>query len=360
MNTQTAEPSNPADYYALDETLEIMAAMGPDLANGFSNHAPMAIEALCAMGRSDAVMRWFERYRRSLAPRRARVARLTNDNWRGALGDHRRTEDWFEFFRNELEEGPWQSVLDTWAARLAPGLMAAATHGVIRTGHATRALTIEDTFARRRELADGLAYWAAEYMPLPAERHRAARAMPSEAITQVRMTPPEIRRANPGSLTDALAGLDSFAPFNDTLDAVDPGGDARVFLSDLTATFARVLLANARNTYTTIAFVHAVTGPSALRPVLPFLADKTAHTALAYAWQAAAAMYATFGTRADLSHPDEVKVGSQDDLIERAIECGDEHAIKFTEVCLREHAFKPDPAFLAAAGHAIRMLSAVT
>ncbi|HWJ39545.1 MAG TPA: hypothetical protein VNT29_00355, partial [Candidatus Limnocylindrales bacterium] len=84
------------------------------------------------------------------------------------------------------------------------------------------------------------------------------------------------------------------------------------------------------------------------------------HPALAYAWQTAAAMYATFGTRADLSHLDEVKVEHHDDLIERAIACGDEHAIKFTEVCLREHAFKPDPAFLAAAAHAIRMLSAAT
>ena len=60
-------------------------------------------------------------------------------------------------------------------------------------------------------------------------------------------------------------------------------------------------------------------------------------------------MYATFGTRADLSQLDEVKVRSKDELIERAIACGDEHAIKFTEVCLREHALNPDPAFLAAA-----------
>ncbi len=125
---------NPADYSALDETLEIMAPMGPDLSNGFSNHAPMAIEAMCAMRRADAVMPWFERYRVSLAPRRARVARLTDDNWRAAIGDLRRTEDWFEFFRNELKERPWAELLDTWAARLAPGLMAAATHGVIRTG----------------------------------------------------------------------------------------------------------------------------------------------------------------------------------------------------------------------------------
>ena len=173
-----------------------------------------------------------------------------------------------------------------------------------------------------------------------------------------RFIPPETRRGNFGSFTDALAQLDSFPPFKAILDAVDPAGDPSAFLSDLTATFARVFLANAHDTYTTIAFVHAVTGPSALRPILPYLRDTTAHAALAYAWQSAAAMYATFGTRADLSHLDEVKVGSHDELIERAIACGDEHAIKFTEVCLREHALNPDPAFLAAAAHATQMLSA--
>ena len=196
---------NPADYSALDETLDLMAPMGPDLANGFSNHAPMAIEAMCAMRRADAVMPWFEGYRASLAPRRARVARLTDENWRAALGDQRRTEDWFEFFRNEIEERPWTEVLDTWAARLAPGLMAAATHGVIRTGHAVRALALKDNISRRRELADGLAYWAAEYMPLPAARHKSARAMPSDAIARVQMIPPETRRGNFGAFTDALA-----------------------------------------------------------------------------------------------------------------------------------------------------------
>ena len=350
---------NPADYSVLDETLEIMAPMGPDLSNGFSNHAPMAIEAMCAMGRRDAVMPWFERYRRGLAPRTARVARLTGDNWRAALGDVRRTEDWFEFFRNELEERPWPAVLDSWAARLGPGLMAAATHGVIRTGHATRALALEDTPARRRELADGLAYWAADYFPLPADRRTPTRAKPSDAIARVQMIPPDSRRGNSGSLTDALARLDSFPPFKDTLDAVYPTGDARAFISDLTATFARVFLANAHDTYTTIAFVHAVTGPSALRPLLPHLRDSTARAALAYAWQAAAAMYATFGTKADLEHVDrdQLKVSPEGELVERAISCRDEHAIKFTEVCLREYSFNPDPAFFAAADHAIRMLS---
>jgi Questin oxidase-like len=345
------------DYSALDETLEIMAPMGPDLRNGFSNHAPMAIEAMCAMGRHDSVMPWFERYRRLLLPRPARVARLTHENWRAALADARRTEDWFEFFRNELEDRPWREVLDKWAARLAPGIIAAATHGAIRTGHATRAIAIEDNPARRRELADGLAYWAADYLLLPAARHEMLRMMPSAAIARVQIIPAEIRRGNFGAFTDALAQLDSFEPFKQTLDAVDTSGDASAFISDLAATFARVFLANARDIYTTIAFVHAVTGPSAIRPMLPYLSDATAHAALGYGWQAAAAMYATFGASADLPRVDEAGARDVDELIDRAIACGDEHAIKFTEVCIREHALNPDPAFLAAAEHAIQMLS---
>ena len=91
--------------------------------------------------------------------------------------------------------------------------------------------------------------------------------------------------------------------------------------------------------------------------MLPYLSEATAHAALGYAWQAAAAMYATFGTNADLRGFDEVKIRDDDELIDHAIACGDEHAIKFTEVCLREYALNPDAAFLAAAQHAIRMLN---
>ncbi|HYL60830.1 MAG TPA: questin oxidase family protein [Candidatus Acidoferrales bacterium] len=348
-----------SDYSALDEALEILAPMGPDLNNGFSNHAPMAIEALCAMRRGEDVAHWLDRYRRFLAPRRHARARITEADWRAALGDPRRTQDWFEFFSDQLEQHPWRHVLETWAPRLAPGLMAAATHGVIRAGHATRAIALADNPGRRRELADGLAYWASDYMTLPAERRPPGRSKPSDAIARVALLPIENRVRTLGSFTDALVRLDTFAPFKQTLDAVDPSLDASAFVSDLTATFARVYLANAHDNYTTIAFIHAVTGPAALRPMLPYLDGATARAALAYAWQAAAAMYATFGTQTRLPSLERRESARGDDaeLVERAVNCGDEHAIKFTEVCLREHALNPDPAYLAAARHAVEMLS---
>jgi len=271
------------DYAKLDEALGIIAPAAPELANGFSNHAPMAVEAMCALGRGDAVLPWLDRYRTGFVPRPAPGDAITEASWREALGNPRRFGDWCAFFAAALAEHPWRHVVDRWLPRLAPGMVAAAMHGVLRTGHAARALGLEDTPARRRELADGLAYWASEHQRLPSERHPRARALPSDAIARVPMIPPA-QRGDFGSLTGALGQLDAFAPFRTTLDAVDPAPDPAAFLSDLTLTFARVYLANARDWLTTIAFIHTVTGPSALRPMLPFLDAETAHLALAHAW----------------------------------------------------------------------------
>jgi hypothetical protein len=342
-------------YAPLDEAFGIIAPAAPELANGFSNHAPMAVEAMCALGRGDAALPWLERYRVGFVPCPAPADGITEATWREALGDPRRFADWFAFFEAELAEHPWRRVIDRWTARLAPGIVAAAMHGVLRTGHAVRAINLDETPARVRELAHGLAYWASEHQRLPSDRRARARVLPSEAIARVPMIPPE-RRGDFGSLTGALGQLDAFTPFRTTLDAVDPAPDHGAFLSDLTLTFARVYLANARDWLTTIAFIHTVTGPSAVRPMLGLLDAETARLALAHAWEAAAGLYATYGTERRLPVVDAAPA-DPDGLIDRALACGDEHAIKFTEVCLREHALRPDPAFLAAAEHAIGMLS---
>src|SRR5262249_12503432 len=86
-----------------------------------------------------------------------RVQRIGRTEWATALGQPRRVGDWFELFGNELSEEPWRAVLERWVPRLAPGIVAAALHGVIRTGHAVRAIAFEDTPPRRRELLRGCA-----------------------------------------------------------------------------------------------------------------------------------------------------------------------------------------------------------
>src|SRR5215469_12157537 len=94
-------------YAPLDEALAILAPYGIELKNGNSNHGPMVAEALCALGRPDAVMPWVERYRERMLPRPAVGDRIGLQDWRAMLGDRRRFADWSAFFREELHEVSW-------------------------------------------------------------------------------------------------------------------------------------------------------------------------------------------------------------------------------------------------------------
>ncbi|HXR35865.1 MAG TPA: hypothetical protein VN754_07960, partial [Candidatus Binataceae bacterium] len=230
-------------------------------------------------------------------------------------------------------------------------------HGIIRAGHAVRGLANEDTPIRRRELADGLAYWAATYEELP-EQHAAGRdgALPSRAINAVPLLPAGHGQFH--TIVEALVQLDDFPAFAGTISLVDVSGPVSPFLSDLTETFARAYLANANDIVGIIAFIHTVTAPAALRTIAGFLDTAGEKTALPFAWQTSAAIYAVYGTKP----PQRESTESSDDadadaMIQNAIECGDEHAIKFTEACLREHALNPQPSYLAVARHAVATLT---
>jgi hypothetical protein len=346
------------DYSALDEALEILAPYGPEYRGGLTNHGPMAVEALCALGRADAVIPWVDKYRKGLEPRPLPTGRISTQAWRDLLGRESRVADWMAFFENEMQERPWRQVLTTWVPRLAGGLIAAATHGPIRVGHAARGLANADTVARRRELAEGLGYWAATFHLLPghpAVQSATAGDFPSKMISTLQVLPVE-RRGNFALISEALAQLDTFTPFANVSDLVDTSGDGGAFLSDLTATFARVYLANAKSVLSTIVFVHSVTGPSSLRPMLPHLSAQDASVALRCGWQAAAALFTVYGLTAAPEAAFASRGYDREELVARAIACGDEHAIKFTEVCLREYELNPRPEYLAAAHHASRML----
>ena len=69
--------------------------------------------------------------------------------------------DWVTLFDRQLAEAPWQDVVRSWVPRLSPALIAAATHGLIRTSHAVRSLGTSETPQRLHELAEGLGFWAA-------------------------------------------------------------------------------------------------------------------------------------------------------------------------------------------------------
>jgi hypothetical protein len=342
-------------YASLDDALEILAPYGIALKNGNSNHAPMVAEALCALGRPEAVMPWLAHYRERMLPRPEASDRLRRDDWRAALGERARFTDWSEFFGEELQEAPWYEMLDRWVDRLAPGFCAAATHGVIRVGHAVRGLAVEETPHRLRELADAFASWAATYQELPTSDHAANGAMaPPQAITRVPIVPLD-RRNYGGNITASLAMLGDFPEFAPSIGLLDTGGDLASLVAELTEVFARIYLANARDIRTTIAFIHGVTSPAALGNIAPQVGDRAARAAARYAWQAGCGLYSCFG---QVTATEEIgwSEADEDELVDRAIAHGDEHVIKFTEACLHRHALRPSPVYFAAADHVSSMI----
>jgi hypothetical protein len=307
----------------------------------------MVVEALVTLGRPEAVAGWVDGYRTRLQDRPGPQRAIADSEWQKVLGDFQRAGDWITFFDGKLADTPWQKVVKTWAPRLAPGLMAGATHGLIRTAHAVRSLAAGETPQRIHELAQGLAYWAARFQALPGSPSgKDAGYWPGEAIKHVqRIHRPGFRAR--GLIFEQLKGLDSEPSFARVIDLISTEGDLPAFVSALTETFAGVYLANQAHL---IAFVHAVTAPSALRILAPYLREADARLAARYAWQACAAVYAWYDTSSPqpgpaLAAPNE----SVEELIDRAVATGDVHAIKFVEVCLREYWANPKPVYLVAA-----------
>jgi hypothetical protein len=362
----------PPDDAALDEVLEMLHAQEPRIKQGLSTHAPMVAEALCALGFADRAKAWVEGYRAPVieVPRPSRP--IARDRWREVLGPVRgaqawegglaRWGDWTQLFLEELRGARWQDVLDTWVARLAPGLASAATHGVIRTAHAARALGRRDTTVRRAVLARGLAYWAAAYEELPVRPGAGpvGRGAPptvadlDAALARVPLYADRGAGSPPGSIVLGLREVGRLPGFADARDLVAVPADLAAGLSTLTATFARAYLRHGTRAHA-IAFVHAVTGPCALRRIAPHVSPATARLAFPYAWQTAAAVYAGYARRDPPAHPAEPKLAAAE-LPGRAVANGADHAIKFTEALLAEHALSPDPAYLAAAEDAIARL----
>ena len=104
-----------------------------------------------------------------------------------------------------------------------------------------------------------------------------------------------------------------------------------------------------------ITFLHGVTGPAAVRTLLPYVSPEEQRRLLRYTWQACASFASSNGFKA-APRPSEGALPSRDDLADRAIATGDEHAIKFTEACFREHALNPKPVYIRAAQDGVARL----
>lgn len=358
----------PADE-ALDEALRLLQDAEPESRQGLSSHAPMVAEVLCTVGQGERAVAWVQAYRGPLLRLPGTRSKIGREDWRAALGARagassweaalERWADWRDLFRAELDEAPWREVLDLWAGRLAPGLCGAATHGVIRTAHAARGLSRRETPFRRAELARGLAYWASAYQELPARSGTGPTvAVYAQALDRVPLYWDVHHRVPPGNIVSGLREAGDLPGFADARDLVKTPADVSAALSDLTRTAARAYLQHGTQgrTVATIAFVHAVTGPVALRRIAPHVRPETARAALPYAWQAVAGIYSAYARRENPPPREPEPTSTRAELVARAVQNGDEHAIKFTEALLTEHEIRPDPAYLSAAEDVVTRL----
>ena len=151
----------------LDEAYEQLRGTGPEFQGWLSNHGPMAADAMLRLGHGDDLRGWLAGYVRRLEPAPGPRWQITDEEWREPLGDPSRLGDWCALLSEQVHAEPWEQVLARWWPRLLPGAVASATHGLIRTGHAVRALREQVTAPRLDELGQALGYWAARWQPLP-------------------------------------------------------------------------------------------------------------------------------------------------------------------------------------------------
>ncbi len=342
-------------YELLDDALSPLRELGPSLKNGFVNHAPMAAEALVAMGQGELATRWVKANLGNILPANDSVAPLEPTEVEGAIGDAGRKDAWRSTFHAQLARGPWEPVLDQWAKRLAPGLFAAAAHGIIRAGHAARALRAEDTALRRRELAEGLALWAGSYQPLVTEWQKDGPTFsPRDALARVPLVPLAQRR-NEGAITIALEQLRHARGFGGVISLIDVSGDLPRVAHEIAAEFAQVFLYRVHTPLTAIVFTHAITGVAAILNIAPHVTDRTARKLVSYGWQTAAGLHSAY-SEFPAPGPGAVPPETPNQIAEQAVAHGDDHVIKLSEACLTFHKATGDERFLMVPAHARAML----
>ncbi|MEI6666373.1 MAG: hypothetical protein WCL53_09535 [Chloroflexota bacterium] len=335
-----------------DEALELLQGTGPEFHDSkYSNHGPMAAEALGRLGRADAIVPWVRGYRGQLDVH-PRAFRAIEGDYREALGDLSRFGDWVAFFDRELAADSWRAVLERWIQILAPGVAAAATHGVIRTAHAVRALADREDALRIHEVAEGLGYWAARYQPIVAHAQTTV-ATPSVALAALPMGVVRPER----NIMETLARVGGTEQFRLSAGLVSTELDADAFIDDITVGFAHAYLTNVRAGASPIPFIHGVTGPRAVRILVSYVPTDVGRELMRWTWLAAAAIYEGYAEQSFAIGSDAERAVDFDDLIEQAVSTNDEHAIKFTEACLDQYAQTKRFVFLEAASDVVVRLA---
>lgn len=304
----------------LAKLLNDAAIYSPEYGGGLCNHLPMALIALDQMGATPAQLNEYQRSHVSWLEKLPANGRAAAPGaWPFRKADHAAYVELRADFQRRIAADGWDKVLRAALPDLAPGLTAAAFHGMIRTAMGV-------TARHEGEIASGLAYWAAHWQKLgPVDAEAAPLgADPAALLDRLRAdarfaTPAEM----PGLIDDALIAVSRLEGFVAIIHWPD---FAQAGIRDLALAAAQVYCASGDFTA-----LHLVTGTQAAAVLLPYLA--TPQALLPWLWQGLAAGYIAIG-RPALPSADmlaiwrSATVPGWQEILQRALAETDEHAVK--------------------------------
>ena len=283
-----------------------------------ANHLPMVLVALDRLGASPERLATFAQTYRSangLVAEPLAHLQLTHDTWISALGQRAREGELRQFFAQEVAQTGGPATIATYLPRLARGVAGSAFHPLMRLAYAV--MEKDDD-----EIAIGLAYWAATFLPLGDEgTATGVTADPVEVLCRAAKLP-GLAEAEPESdllwhNMRAVARVPSFAEVAGWLIIRDDTLDRMTSAS--LALFAGTMGFEA---------LHAVTGCHWLRHLRPVVADMA--PLLRHFWVGIASLMPKMGFP-DIPTPQQIEAWrrmSSPDWVEikaRALASDDEH-----------------------------------
>ncbi len=292
----------------------------------FSDHLPMAVTALRAMGAEESRVSEFAKgYSKQLKRKKLGSSTIDPMLLSVSLGDNEVYPKALNFFLNEIESSGRAQVLAEYVPELTKGIASAAFHGVIRTAYG---LIADENL----EIAAGLAYWWAHWAPIsPGSSIGAANDKPATLMEDIasafRKHGKKVTLDQP-TISARIAAVRAQPAMSAVL---AKAMSANVSFEEIAGTALQIYLA--AEDFTAL---HCVTGVHATRVLIEHVVmdDVDLRGAL---WASLCAAYASIGapTLEPLAPPPSKAVDWRV-LTAAAIAADDAHDIKFVYSCQEE------------------------
>jgi hypothetical protein len=259
---------------------------------------------------------------------------LTRDDWRGSLGNLEALPAFRRMFAGEVAARGVGATLRTFLPALMPGLAAAEFHCMIRTAYGVR-------FGDPEEVAIGLAYWSAAFMPLGTLGAAGTGTDPTTSLRKIRGA---FRSADltltfeGGGKADAMKAASRLPGFQAAACQLAINDDS---LAAIARAMLQLFVVPGRDV------LHTVTGTHAYRTLEPFLPVPS--LGRRYLWQSLVAYYLSEGVPDPAAPPPPTKLPEWSEIIAAARAKPDDHGVKITHTAIEEYRAYQDVRYIEVA-----------